>query len=67
MTPEASAAWNEWWRQCYEPERIAMCDGVAAAVLEMIKEDVDPLERQIKDLERKLAEAVDSLNREARV
>jgi hypothetical protein len=31
MDPESSAAWNDWWRRCWEPERLAMCDGIAEA------------------------------------
>jgi hypothetical protein len=52
MSVEASAAWNDWWFRCFEPERESMLKGVAAAVLQMIRHDVEPLQKKIRSLER---------------
>jgi hypothetical protein len=58
MTPEATAAWNKWFADSFaahfEPQRCALCDGIAAAVLELIDEEVRPLQKKIRSLERQL-------------
>jgi hypothetical protein len=62
MDPESSVQWNRWWDLRFEPQRLALCDGIAEAVMQLINEEVAPLERKVKDLELQLAEARGALN-----
>jgi hypothetical protein len=57
MDAEGSARWNAWWDQRFAVENEAWCRTVAEATMTLIHEHVAPLERRIKDLELKLAEA----------
>jgi hypothetical protein len=56
MTPEASAAWNEWWVQCleHEWEHGTLAESIAGAVIKLIDQRTAPLERKIRRLEAKL-------------
>jgi hypothetical protein len=58
MDPESSASWNAWWDQRFEPQRLALCDGIADAM----HEEIGTLERKMCELELKLAAATGAID-----
>jgi hypothetical protein len=56
MTPEASAAWNAWWTQCLENEwkHGTLAESIAGAIVRIVDQRTEPLEKKIRALERRL-------------